>query len=186
MKPYVIKVPAGGSVEIAVGAGADYVRAQVAPAELTVHVLDTDEQITLSEGDDVILSGFSRVSFSHGGVADLSFTVLIGRGTRATRARVAGSVALVNPTGFGSVVDNAVGAGATVQILAADATRVRAIVTNLAASVNTVRVGDAAVAAGQGTPIEPGQTMTVDGGGAVHVYNPAGGVSTIAVTVVTN
>lgn len=171
MKPYSIKIPAAGSVEIAVGAGADYVRAQVAPVDLVVRVLDTDEQITLSEGDDAVLSGFSRVEFSHAAGADQAFTVLIGRGTRSSSARVSGNVSISKPSTLASTADVVLAASAQTLIKAANATRREIIIKSLSENLVAIRVGENAAAAARGHELMPGESITLTTTAAVYAWN---------------
>jgi len=71
---------------------------------------------------------------------------------------------------------------ATTQILAANAARRVAYITNLLGNVQTLRVGDAAAAAARGTPLAPGDTITIETTEAIYAYKPVAGNENVAVT----
>lgn len=78
------------------------------------------------------------------------------------------------PTGFPTTADVAiVGAAAAAVVLAANANRKEAFVTNLAANADPVRVGDVNAGAARGVEVSPGQTLTVSTEAAVYVYSPS-------------
>jgi hypothetical protein len=55
-------------------------------------------------------------------------------------------------------------------------------ITNLLGNPETLRIGDAAAAAARGTPLTPGDTMTIETTEAVYAWNPGGAAQDIAVT----
>lgn len=63
-------------------------------------------------------------------------------------------------------------ASAATQLLAADATRLYALISNASANTIIVRVGTSAVAAGTGTPLEPGMVLPLATTAAIYAYNP--------------
>lgn len=81
-----------------------------------------------------------------------------------------------------STADVSLLAGVKTAILAANAARRSALITNLAAGAATIRVGDAAnVAAGRGIPVLPGETITLDTAAAISAWNPGGLAQSVAV-----
>lgn len=80
-----------------------------------------------------------------------------------------GAVSVNKPTTIDTIADVNLGAGAT-SVVPADATRRAALITNLAANLNNMRVGDANVGAARGAEIQPGQTITLEGTEEIFVF----------------
>lgn len=130
---------------------------------------------------------FSRLYVSHAAQAGETITIFF-----AVEAEIS-NIEVVNPSiGFNNinvtkatvldtVADVALGAAATTQILAANADRRVALVTNLAANVSIFRIGDAAAAAARGVELAPGETVSLETTEAIHGYNP-GAIQSVGVT----
>lgn len=73
---------------------------------------------------------------------------------------------------------------AATQLLAADATRSYAIITNPSTNTATVRIGTSGVAAATGTPLEPGVSLPVSTTAAIYARNDSGGAVTISASAV--
>ena len=85
-----------------------------------------------------------------------------------------------------TIADVAVNATTTTQILATNAARKEAIISNLAANATVVRVGDSNTGASRGAEIPPGGSAVIEGGEAIFVYNPSAGTINIGVTYTEN
>lgn len=94
------------------------------------------------------------------------------------------SVSLTKNDTFDSLADVSLLAGANTQILAADTTRVEAIITNLTANTQKFRIGDAGAAAANGVELSPGQTIVLTTTAAIHGWNPGAGAESVSVAVV--
>lgn len=97
--------------------------------------------------------------------------------------RSVGTVDVTRAAGFADTVDVSMVAGARTQIVAANAARRRVHITNLAAGAATLRIGNTAtVAANRGTPVAPGETITLETIAAIAGWNPGGVAQDVAVT----
>jgi len=114
--------------------------------------------------------GFDLVEITSSLTQALSF--YIARGQVGSNV-FSGVVSATKPTTIDTVADVALGAGAATQILPADAARRQALITNLQANANVIRVGDAAVTAARGVEVAPGQTITLDGTEAIFGFDAA-------------
>ncbi len=74
--------------------------------------------------------------------------------------------------------------GVATLLLALDATRSYANVTNPSTNTATVRVGTSTVAAATGTPLEPGCTLPLSTTAAIYAFQASGGAVTIAAAAV--
>lgn len=97
--------------------------------------------------------------------------------------RISGSVTanIVKPQTLIDAADMALAAAATTLILAADATRHSVLIGNLAANTKTFRIGGSTAGAARGAELAPGKFITIEGGGAIYGYNPAGAVESVSV-----
>lgn len=75
-------------------------------------------------------------------------------------------------------------AGVATQVLAADPTRLAAIIKNPDTNTATMRVGKAGVTATSGFPLEPGASVTLAYTGAIYVFNPGGSAETVSAIAV--
>jgi hypothetical protein len=64
-------------------------------------------------------------------------------------------------------------AATATQILAADVTRVRAYLSNLASNSNAMRFGDSNVGASRGVEVAVGQTIIMEGPATIYAYDAA-------------
>lgn len=90
---------------------------------------------------------------------------------------------LTKATVFDSIADVNLPATATTLILAADANRRVVTITNLSASV-VLRIGDNGAGAADGTPLDAGASIDIEGEGAIYAYNPSGAAVLVAVSQV--
>jgi hypothetical protein len=128
---------------------------------------------------------YSRVTLES--VASQDIVVALGFGHVAdARASVSANItANVTPGNlFDDGGDVAIAATATEQLLAADPDRLYALIKNPSTSTVTVRLGSAAVAAGTGIPVEPGETLPVAQRAAIYAYNPGAGSVTLSASAV--
>jgi hypothetical protein len=133
-----------------------------------------DEQGNLRVFDEIRINSAAAQSMQIG----------VGLGRLANNAAVGNVTAtVVKPTVFDSIADVALGAAGVTQIRAADAACRETIITNLDGNASTIRVGDAGVGAANGIPVEPGASISIEGAGAIHAYNP-GVAQSVAVALV--
>ena len=176
MRPLNVKVQSGVAEIYAVPLGSDYVRVASVGASVNVkiEVEDTNESYILAVGDDVNLSPFSRLKISHDSIAEQAINLYIGSGTRAGSSKIGGAVSVAVASGITSTSDIAIVANAVaVSIAAANTARKSALITNLSSSVGTLRVGDAAIGAARGVPVEPGATATIETTAAIFAFSAA-------------
>lgn len=83
-------------------------------------------------------------------------------------------VDLTKATVLDTVADVTLAAAATTQILAANADRRAAFISNLVGNANTMRIGDNNAGATRGIPLAPGETIIVSSTEAIYGYNPGG------------
>lgn len=117
------------------------------------------------------------------GVSAITGVLKIGEGDFSDSS-VTGTVTSIpaKPTTIDTVADVALNAGAATQILAADTARRAALISNLAANLNAIRVGDSNVAAARGAQVQPGQTITIEGTEAIFGFDAA--AESVGVTVI--
>ena len=95
------------------------------------------------------------------------------------------TVVVATPSGFSSTADVPVSAAGTSVVLATNANRVKAIISNPPTNVNTFRVGDSGVGAANGLPLAPGKTIEIDGTAEIRAYNPGPGGESLSPAEVT-
>lgn len=137
------------------------------------------DPVTFQQGMFIRGIPFSRLYVSHDAQAGETITLFF-----ATEADVR-NIEIVNPSiGFNNInvtkatvldtiADVVLVAGATTQILAANAARRIAKISNLTANTKIFRIGDAAAAAARGVELAPGETMEIEATEAIYGYNPA-------------
>ena len=91
------------------------------------------------------------------------------------------NIKIDQPDTITSFTDVALVGLATTQILTAKSARREAIITNLAANVQTMRIADSNAAAARGIPLAPGQTLILTTTAAIHGYKPVAGNESVAV-----
>lgn len=90
--------------------------------------------------------------------------------------RLIGEVAVKKDTGLQSSPDYSLNAAAgTNYVKASNANRRAILITNLAGNTATIRVGDSSVNVSRGTPVAPGETITLETTADIYVYKPATG-----------
>lgn len=177
MRPFKIKIPVGADYELsAVG---DYVRLKAASVAVTVRAPDNNETVELEQGDDAVLSAFSRLRLSHADAAEQIVTVYVGKGTRAGSSKVGGAVAVSNFPASVAVNGPMVNAAkavtnASAQVLAANAARRFLMVQNKDAAGSVwVTLDGSAATTGNGIKIAPGSSLILD------VYTPVAAIMAI-------
>jgi hypothetical protein len=132
---------------------------------------------------------FSRLFITHDAQAGKTIELLV--------VRQSGEFSIENPGSLFNAVtvtkaSNAwsgadvtiVAAAASAVILAADATRVSAIVTALSTNTQEVRIGlNIAATAAKGIPLSPGESVSIDGTAAIYGYTGAGADQVVAISV---
>lgn len=97
--------------------------------------------------------------------------------------RSVGTVTTTRGAGYTDSVDVSMGAGVRTAIVAANAARRRVHISNLAAGAATLRIGGSATAnATRGTPLAPGETITLETTAAIAGWNPGGAAQDVAVS----
>lgn len=158
-------------------------------ASIDIYINDQlRDPIRFSQGMFIRGIPFSRLFVSHAAQAGETITLFfaVEQDTR--------NIQIVNPSlGFTNInitkatvletiADVAMIGVATTQILAANAARRVAYITNLLGNAQTLRVGDAAAAAARGTPLAPGDTITIETTEAIFAYKPVAGNENVAVS----
>lgn len=148
---------------------------------------NSSEGIPFKQGTAIKGVRFSEILITNAAQAGVVVTfVYITEASQALEVVNAGitiaTVAFTRSNTLTDTADVALGAGARTAILAANLTRRRAIITNLAAGAATIRVGNSAtVAAARGTPVLPGETIVLETTAAISAWNPGGVAQSVAV-----
>lgn len=96
MRPFNLKVPSGEEKFFFFGKGRNYVRLESgATVNVTIKDDDSNQEYTLTPGDDVLFEPFDNLRVSHDGAADTSFILYVGRNTKAGSASVSGNIQIV-------------------------------------------------------------------------------------------
>ncbi|PPE71808.1 hypothetical protein C3942_21675 [Solimonas fluminis] len=145
---------------------------------------DDGTWLTRFQGDGMGVNTYRRVRLLSDADQDVIIALGYTGGARTPtvgRSVVSGpiNVAVDNPTQRPSADDVVIAAGATVQVLAADADRLSALVQLDELAPGLVRVGDSSVSGSRGTKVQPDDAAVCNGSAAVWVHNPNG----VAVTV---
>jgi hypothetical protein len=106
-----------------------------------------------------------------------------GGGLKVDGSGTALPVSEVKSTTIGTATDVALNNGSLTGVLTLDAARRTAMITSLASNTAEIRIGEAGVNATRGTPIYPGQTITIDTTAAISAFVAAASQS-VAVLVV--
>lgn len=106
-------------------------------------------------------------------------TLAIGKGDAG---KYGGSVSIDNPQKLLDVTDVTVTASTATVVLASNSKRHKAIITSLASNSNITRIGSSSVSASRGTPISPGDTITLETQGAIYAYNTSAETFTVSYT----
>lgn len=102
----------------------------------------------------------------------------------ARLARIVGNITATvsKPTVIDTVADVAMTAGVATLIVAANAARRAALISNLTANANIMRIGDSNVGAARGVECAPGQTITMEGTEAIYGFSA--GAQNVGVAVI--
>lgn len=127
------------------------------------------------------MGDFSKVRIQNDTGGSVSFTIALAYGEfDIDEVRLAGGVMLLGGVALAPTADVTLAPTAATLVKAANASRKEILITNLSTTV-TLRVSGAAVGAAAGTPVGPGQTITLETQAAVHAYNPDAGAVDVAV-----
>lgn len=133
-----------------------------------------------SEDEKKNLVPFTRVRVTSALAQTVKLVVGYGRVTNdATSGNV--TATLVKGTTLADTADVALAAAATTLILAADSTRRKALIGNLAANTKTFRIGSVNAGAARGAELAPGKSIEIEGAAAIYGYNAAGAVESVSV-----
>jgi len=157
-------------------------------ANINIRVNDQlRDPVTFQQGMFIRGIPFSRLYVSHAAQPGETITLFFAaeqdvRNIEITNPSIAfNNINVTKATVFDSVADVAMGAAAQTLVIAANAARRVLYITNLLGNPSTLRIGDAAAAAARGTPLTPGDTMTIETTEAVYAWNP-GAIQSVAVT----
>jgi len=158
-------------------------------AQIDIRVNDQlRDPVTFQQGMFIRGIPFSRLYVSHAAQPGETITLFFAaeqdvRNIEIVNPSIAfNNINVTKATVLETVADVAMVGLATTQILAANAARRVAFITNLLGNAQTLRVGDAAAAAARGTPLAPGDTITIETSEAIYAYKPVAGNENVAVT----
>jgi hypothetical protein len=157
----------------------DYFHVKTAPVDDLIVRFDDGEPVPLSAGMGM-RRYYDRVTIES--ATGQTVVVFAGFGTMAD-ARATANVNVTATVEAGNTINNGgdvnVTAGNTVQLLAADADRVYALLKNVSTNTLSVRIGSATVGAADGLPLEPGETLPYASTAAIYAHNANGSDVTI-------
>lgn len=188
MKRYTLKVPPGENLQLQVVG--DYVRIESSLVTVIIEEPDAAQTVYLTEGDDTRLKRFKHMYVRHDDAATQTVILSIGDGTQKSSSKVGGAVAisgtvdLSKSDALSTAADLSVAAGVQALVIAANANRRELILTSLAANAGDFRVGDINTAAARGTPLRPGDAITLTTTAAVYAFNTHTAAMSIAITEV--
>lgn len=178
MRRYQFKVPPGENLQIQVVG--DYVRVESASVTVIVEDPDGGQVVYLEQGDDARLHRFNHMYIRHAGAALQDVVLSIGDGTQKGSARVGGVVDVSKPSGFETITDVGVPSALLTLAFPADATRRSVMITSLDTNTETIRIGDFSTGANRGTPLRPGETITIETTAGIYAYHPGVSIQTLA------
>lgn len=163
--------------------------ANLASAAITIAFSreNSSEGIPFKQGTAIKGVRFSEILVTNTAQAGVIVTLIyITEASQALEVVNAGitiaTVTLTKGLTLTDAADVAMVAGARTAILAANANRRRAFITNLAAGAATLRIGNSAtVAAARGIPVLPGETIVLETTAAISGWNPGGVNQNVAV-----
>lgn len=177
-RPYPVTVAASGSQLIPRGGTYVYcIEANLLAFDILVDEADKGRcgpglGYAVPEGEEP----FGQVRVVNTAGVELTATLVIGAGVVLdNRLTLSGDLNLSTPTQLVSTADVALTAspGAAELILAANANRKRALITNLAGNAAVVRIGDANVDGSRGVQLAPGATLPLQTEAAVYGWTTA-------------
>ena len=175
MKDFELNLPAGD--DMALGVSGSFVRLKASTGALVFKA--PGSHVSLAAGDYVRMAPFRagqlRVQNLSGSAVDC--TVTIGDGDAGSTRDISLSVAST----MTDAADVSIGAASTDLVLAANANRREAMISNLATNTQTMRIGTTNAGAARGVEIEPGQTIVLSTSAAIYAFNPGGGAETLGV-----
>lgn len=174
-KPRDFSLTFGGAGSQEINAAGRYLYVLSTPEAPVYIALDGGSELLRGAGQAIFdAEGFQR--FSVRSTVAQTVLVSVSRDEQAdSRSNVALEVtASVEP---GNDIDNGgdvtCGADASTQVLAADPTRLAAVITNPVDNTDAVRVGGAGVDDESGLPLEPGESVTLATTAAIFIYSPS-------------
>ena len=184
--------PKNGTISIASGSALVY----VVPHSTILNISSADQIFTVRIDDAYELIGkqnkrygfpdapFTKVELINTAAATLNVQVEIGAGNvESDDVTITGTidVDVQAPLTITTTADNSIAANTTEQILAVNADRKEAIVTNLYANTDPVRVGDASTGAARGIELSPGQSITLSTTASIYVHNTKASAQSVAI-----
>jgi len=176
-------IPAGGSAEMVRNANFITVLEANAPFKVS---FDNGPSSDLETGLTLrTVSEFHRVELINPSAAELTVKVGLGRGDiRDARLVLSGAISSksVSPDVLNTPLPVNCPDVAVSLLAAANAVRGEIVITNPATAGGKIYVGgDAAAVAGQGVPVDPGQTFGIATAAAIYVRNDTGAVVAVHV-----
>ena len=143
------------------------------------------EGVVFQRGLSIRGMRYDRLFITNAAQAGKTITLFYGRehteGIQIDNALIGfQNIKIDQPDTITSITDIALVGLATTQILAAKPTRREAIITNLAANVQTMRIGDSNAGATRGIPLAPGDTLILTTTAAIHGFKPVAGNENVA------
>lgn len=146
------------------------------------------DPVTFRQGMFIRGIPYSRVYVSHAAQAGATITVFFAVEKDVNNIQIVNpslaynEINLTKSTLYVSGPDVVMIGLATTIIAGPNAARRICYITNLTGNVQTLRIGDTNAAATNGTPLAPGETITIDTTGAVYAYKPVAGNESVAVS----
>lgn len=184
MKRYPFKVPPGENLQVQVVG--DYVRVESAAVAVIIEDPDGSQLVHLEEGDDARLQPFKHLYLRHDDAATQAVVIAVGQGTQKSSSRIGGSIVLgaeidvSKASSFETIVDVGVPSALLTLAFPADITRRSIMITALDTNTETVRIGDFSTGATRGTPLRPGETITLETTDNIYAYQSSVDLQTLA------
>jgi len=150
-------IAANQSTEVSVEG--QYVFMKSTTALVTAEV--NGRRVELESGDSIETAPFKGFHVFNDNASAVTLVMVVGTGA-FKRTAVTGAVDVNRPSNFDGVADKALNNGSETVVLAADSTRASVTLSSITANTVEIRVGgDGSVGAAQGTPLQPGESITI-------------------------
>lgn len=161
-----------------VAAAGDYIHLKSTSGPVRIDI--GGRSVDMSAGDKMKSHDFRGFVVHNDTVADITCIFVVGEGD-FTQGASTGEVTVTKASNFDGVDDVVLAAAADNLLLAADDTRRTAYITNLSGNGVSIRVGGTGSnSATKGTPVAPGETLTLNTTGDISCYSSA--VQNVAVS----
>jgi hypothetical protein len=134
-----------------------------------------DDVIPMSVGNAIKARDTRRARLTWAAQSGITAWFFLSHGTgEADMDADPPATVLANSVGetLASTADESVATVATELVLAANAARRHAILSNPASNAREFRIGDSSAGAARGMILEPGQTIQIEGRAEIYAYNP--------------